>query len=339
MDKIIVYDKPNFEGLSREFTSNVANLNDENFDDCICSLKVIGNPWVLHCDPNFSGYQYIFEEGEYPTVDWDSFFCGAASRPSSLEVVTEDLEDPQITLYDEPNYKGKSVVLTCETNLCHGSFNDSASSHKVQRGAWVLYQHQNRSGAQMLARASHDMPNYGWFSNRLSHLRPLKSGKVTMTAKVLWDQKKEQVKSAIIDSICSLNSGSHEQTLITELDREYEGSITESFSFGNTTQIGLGAKFCLDVAPVLLSLSNTFIVEKGGSNTRTEKKIVKVSMPTTIPSHTKVTVNVVRKEVEVKVPVELTITSGFHEKTEKGHYIFSNGSSIITEIKEECLKE
>uniref|UniRef100_A0A3B4C0L5 Beta/gamma crystallin 'Greek key' domain-containing protein n=1 Tax=Pygocentrus nattereri TaxID=42514 RepID=A0A3B4C0L5_PYGNA len=322
MNKIIVYEKPNFEALSKEFTSNVSNLLDESFNDCISSVKVIGNPWVLYSDPNFSGYQYIFEEGEYPTVDWEN-------NASSLEVVTEDLEDPQITLYDQPNYKGKSVVLTCETNLCYGSFNDSASSHKVQRGAWVLYQHKNRSGAQMLARASHDMADYGWFSDRLSHLRPLKPGKPTITATVLWDRKEEKFKSAIIDSICGLNSGSHEQTFSMELNREYEGSITDSFSFSNATQIGYETKFSVQVAEMssekTFSLSNTFTVEKGGSNTRTEKKSVRVSLPTIIPPHTKITVNVVRKEVEVKVPVELIITTGFHKKTEYGQYMCSDG--------------
>ena len=235
---------------------------------CDASVKVIGNPWVLYSDANFSSYQYIFDEGEYPTVDRDN-------STSSLEVVTEDLEDPQITLYDEPNYKGKSVVLTCETNLCYGSFNDSASSHKVQRGAWVLYQHQDRSGAQMLARASRDMPDYGWFSDRLSHLRPLKLGKPAVTATVLWDQKEEQVKSAIIDSMCVLNSGSREQTFTTELNREYESSITDSFSFSNATQISLGTKLSVQVAQMgsekTFSFSNTFTVEKGKINTRTER--------------------------------------------------------------------
>ncbi|XP_036447473.1 epidermal differentiation-specific protein-like [Colossoma macropomum] len=334
MNKVIVYEKPNFEGLSKEFTSNVSNLNDESFNDCISSVKVIGNPWVLYSDPNFSGYQYIFDEGEYPTVDWDN-------STSSLEVVTEDLEDPQITLYDEPNYKGKSVVLTCETNLYYSSFDNSASSHKVQRGAWVLYQYANRVGYQMLARASRDMPDYEWFSNRLSHLRPLKPGKPTVTATVLWDKKEEQVKSVIIDSICGLNSGSREQTFNTELNREYEGSITDSFSFSNATQIGYETKFSVQVAEMssekTFSFSNTFTVEKGKTNTRTEKKSVRVSLPTTIPPRTKVTVNVVRKEVEVKVPVELIITTGFHKKTEYGQYVCSDGSSIISEFKEEPL--
>ncbi|KAI4899663.1 hypothetical protein NFI96_003958 [Prochilodus magdalenae] len=331
MNKIIVYEKVNFQGLSREFTSNVANLTDESFNDCISSVKVVGNPWVLYSDPNFSGYQYIYDEGEYPTVGWDN-------STSSLEVVTEDLYDPQITLYEEPNYKGKSLVLTCETNLYYGSFNDTASSHKVQRGAWVLYQYSDRGGYQVLARASRDTPEYGWFDNRLSHLRPLKPGKPTVEAKMLWDQKKEQVKSFIVDTICGLNNGMHEQVFTTELGREYECSVTESFNFSNTTQIGLGAVFCLCL-PVAVLFGTSFKVESGKVNTKTEKKSFKVQLPTTIPPRTKMTVNVVRKEVEVTVPVELTIITGFHKKTEMGQYMSSDGTSIVAEFKEEPLPD
>ncbi|KAG9269185.1 epidermal differentiation-specific protein-like, partial [Astyanax mexicanus] len=153
-------------GSAEPFTSSVSNLVSENFNDCISSLKVIGEPWVAYEHTNFQGSQYVYEEGEYATVERNYTF-------SSLEKVTEDLANPQITLYEHTNYRGRSLVFTTETNLCYGNFNDVASSHKVQRGAWVLYEHINRSGAQLVARVSRDMPEYGWFNDRVSHLRPL----------------------------------------------------------------------------------------------------------------------------------------------------------------------
>ncbi|XP_066545059.1 epidermal differentiation-specific protein-like [Amia ocellicauda] len=196
MSKIIVYEHPDFQGVSREFTSDVPNLRDVHFDDCISSLKVTGQPWVLHRDPDHQGRQWVFEEGDYASVEEHDTI-------SSLQLVTEDLSDPQIMLYEHSDFQGRSIVLTCETNLCHGSFNDMASSHRVQRGAWVLYEHPDRGGVQMVARAGHDVPDYGWFHDRLSHLRPLKPGKPTVTAEILWDKKEEQVKSVNIDSMCS----------------------------------------------------------------------------------------------------------------------------------------
>ncbi|XP_049319163.1 epidermal differentiation-specific protein-like [Astyanax mexicanus] len=334
MNKIIVYEHADFKGISREFTRNVPNLSDENFDECISSMIVNGNPWVIYSDANFGGYQYIFEEGHYPTVDWDN-------STSSLEMVTEDLTDPQITLYDEPNYEGKSIVLTCETNLLYGSFNDTASSHKVQRGAWVLYQHKNRGGVQMLARASHDTPDYEWFSNRLTHLRPLKSGKPVITPEVLWEQKEERVNSVAIDAVCGVNCGSREQTFSTALSREYMGSVTESFKFSNATQISIATKFSLNLGSLTpetkSTLSNTFTVELGKTNTRTETNSITVTLPATIPPHTKLTVRVIKREVNLRIPVKLTITTGFHQKTEYGEFLCCSGNSITTEYEEERL--
>ncbi|XP_036448410.1 epidermal differentiation-specific protein-like [Colossoma macropomum] len=334
MSKIIVYEHFHFKGISREFTSSVSNLIQENFNDCISSLKVIGNPWVAYSDINFSGNQEIYEEGEYARVEHNDCI-------SSLEMVTEDLTDPQITLYEHVNYQGRSIVLKNETNLCHGSFNDIASSHKVQRGAWVLYEHINRHGAKMVARASRDVPSYGWFNDRLSHVRPLKPGRPTITAEVLWDKKEEHVKSVILDSVCGLNHGECEQSFSTELCREYEGSVTDSFSFSNATEITIGTSFSVNVfgieAGLNSSLSNTFTVEKGSSNTRTEKKRVQISLPATVPPCSKLTVNVVRKEVDVKVPVKLTITTGSHSRDEFGEYRCQSGNSITTEYKEDKI--
>ncbi|MCI4387809.1 hypothetical protein PGIGA_G00078530 [Pangasianodon gigas] len=67
-----------------------------------------------------------------------------------------------------------------------------------------------------------------------------------------------------------------------------------------------------------LNVSETFTVEKGSSNTRTTTESIRVSLPATIPPRTKLTVNVVRKEVAITVPVKLTITTGFHSKVEYG---------------------
>ncbi|KAL6483702.1 hypothetical protein MHYP_G00085740 [Metynnis hypsauchen] len=307
MSKIVVFEGPNFGGRSKEFTSSVSNLVKENFNDCISSLRVFGNPWVAYSDVNFRGSQFAYEEGEYATVEWDDSF-------SSLEMVTEDLTNPQITLYEDDNYGGKSLVFTSEVNLVHVSFHNVVSSHKVQRGVWVLYEKSNRVGAQMVARPSHDLPNYGSFNNKVSHVRPLKPGVSMVKAEINWKKKQERVTSVTIDCICGLNQADQEKIYPNEKFKEYEGFITDSFTFGSSTQIPLGMPFSIDVggmkADQNFSLSETFTVEKGSSNTRTEKKNIKISLPTKIPPHTQFTVNVVRKDVFTKASVQLTIMRG-----------------------------
>ncbi|XP_028822286.1 epidermal differentiation-specific protein-like [Denticeps clupeoides] len=334
VNKIFVYENPDFQGVSREFTEYCPDLRDVSFNDCISSVKVIGQPWVLYEHPHCQGAQFYFEEGECRSVEWHEVI-------SSLEQVKEDLTNPQITLYEDQNYGGRSITLNCETNLMFGNFNDMISSCRVDRGAWVLYEHPNRGGRSILVRAGREFPNIGWIDNQVSWARPLKPGRPKITAELLWDKKEENTKSVVIDSICGVNRGKHEQTFSSELSREYEGSVTESFNFSNATQISVGMSFGFDIgivkSEVNVNVSNTFTVEKGTSNTKTEKKGVKISIPATIHPHTKLTVNVVRKEVDVKVPVKITIQSGYSSSTEYGEYRCQAGNTILAEYQEEDI--
>lgn len=335
MNKIIVYEHPDFKGLSKEFASDVSDLSKVSFDNCISSLKVIGNPWVAYTDANFAGEPTAYEEGEYASVYYNDDI-------SSLELVREDLNNPQITLYEDENYQGRRLVLNTETNLLYGTFNDTVSSHKVQKGAWVLYQHSDRGGYIQVARAGRDVPKYEWFDNRLTHVHPLKAGKATIKAEVEWDKKKERAKSVIIESITVVNNGSEYQIFTTDVNREYSGSVTESFKFSDSTQIGFGTKlevplFGFNIGQSF-NASNTFTVEKGKSTTTTKTKSIRVSLPARIPPHTKLTVNVVRKEVIVMVPVKLTSTTGFLSEVEYGEYVCECGDSINTEFKEEKIQ-
>uniref|UniRef100_A0A8B9TK62 Beta/gamma crystallin 'Greek key' domain-containing protein n=1 Tax=Anas platyrhynchos TaxID=8839 RepID=A0A8B9TK62_ANAPL len=126
MNRITVYERPDFEGLSREFTC-----------DCARPPRVVGQPWIAYTEPKYEGEPHAFEEGEYPSV-------GRPNSFSALRLVHHDLGDPQITLYERPNFQGACKVVTEETNLAYGYFNDRVASHVVQRGVWLLYQHPGR---------------------------------------------------------------------------------------------------------------------------------------------------------------------------------------------------
>ncbi|KAK7130505.1 hypothetical protein R3I94_008696 [Phoxinus phoxinus] len=168
MSKIIVYSRPSFEGRSAEFMYDVSNLAEKGFDNSIASIKVIGEPWVAYYDKKFAGKQQVFEQGEYATFeDKDKF--------SSLKKVTADLTDPEIQLFEHVNYGGRSVILRKETNLQEITFSNIASSHKVTRGVWVLYDGINRQGFQLIAFPGEQVSNYGalCFNNKASCVRPL----------------------------------------------------------------------------------------------------------------------------------------------------------------------
>ncbi|KAL1276376.1 hypothetical protein QQF64_035999 [Cirrhinus molitorella] len=168
MSKIIVFSKEGFEGRTVEFKNNVHNLEEKGFDKVIASLKVIGAPWVAYYDKNFTGKQHVFEEGEYATLD-------DKGRFSSLKIITDDLDNPEIQLFEHADYQGRSVTLRKETNLHDIDFSDTASSHKVKGGVWVLYEHINRQGAQLVSFPGVEVPSYLLlsFNDVASCVRPL----------------------------------------------------------------------------------------------------------------------------------------------------------------------
>ncbi|NXY82899.1 EDSP protein, partial [Alcedo cyanopectus] len=175
MGKIIVYEHVHFQGYSKEFTSDVANLKDVDWNDCISSVKVIGRPWVAYEHFNYTGQLLVFEEGEHSVVDKDM-----NDKITSLKLITENLHDPQITLYEHVDYQGKSRVIREATNLSRGHDNDIISSHQVQRGVWLLCEHSDGGGFRYIARENEHLPNYKaiHFNDKLSFLRPLLPGKI-----------------------------------------------------------------------------------------------------------------------------------------------------------------
>ncbi|KAG2459242.1 epidermal differentiation-specific protein-like [Polypterus senegalus] len=336
MSKIIIYEHSDFKGLSKEFTRDVPNLVTENFNDCISSIKVIGMPWVAYEHADYQGRQIVYEEGQYASVAMNDTF-------SSLKLITDNLDDPLISLYEDINYGGRSKDITTETNLCFADFNDKASSHIVQRGAWVLYEHTNREGRQIIARAGERAPNYCnfGFNDQLSSLRPLQYGSPTVKANIQWEKMiKESERNVKIDELVGINKSDTEQSFSSTATKEYETYVSQSITFSNSTSITVGTSFSLDIVPGVgmessISVSNTFSVEKGKTESTTSREKTEFTLPVKIPPHTKLTVNVMRKEMSVRVPVEFTVTRGNNTKIEYGEYRCSSGSSVHAEYSSE----
>ncbi|KAI2650864.1 Epidermal differentiation-specific protein [Labeo rohita] len=168
MSKIVVFTKEGFEDRTAEFNNDVHNLEEKGFSNIISSLKVIGSPWVAYYGKNFSGKQRVFEEGAYATLEDKEKFC-------SLKIITDDLDNPEFQLFEHINYKGRTMTLHQETNLLEIAFSDIASYHKVKGGVWVLYEHINHKGAQLVAFSGEQVPSYLplSFNDVASHVRSL----------------------------------------------------------------------------------------------------------------------------------------------------------------------
>ncbi|KAG6920553.1 hypothetical protein G0U57_016925, partial [Chelydra serpentina] len=173
MNGIIIYEHINFGGKSKQYTSDIADLKPLGWSHCVSSVKVTGQPWVAYEHPNYSGKFLVFEEGNYPDVDKDM-----NDKITSLKLITEDLRNPKITLYEHIEYQGEMRVETEAKDLSKEAFNDRASSHKVQSGAWLLCDHEDGSGLNYIARNGEKLPDYRLinFNDKLSFLRPLRGG-------------------------------------------------------------------------------------------------------------------------------------------------------------------
>nr|BAA21833.1 ep37-A2 [Cynops pyrrhogaster] len=334
MNTITVYEHPNFQGLSRTFTTDVPRLSEHSFEDCISSAKVVGQPWLMYEHPNYQGWCTPLEEGEHSQTQMNDM-------GSSLILITEDLSNPMITVYEHPDYSGKAMVLTQEANLTLGDMNDKISSHKVQSGAWLLYEHPNRGGWSIRARAGEWLPNY-WsngFNDKVSHVYPLRPGKASATAKILWDKKKiESERNIQIDQYFYTNNTDIEQGFTATSTKEFEKHVSHSFEFGNETSVKVGTSFTLKgVVNIEAEASNTFTVKKGESESFTTRKKTELSMPVKAPPRTKVTVNFMCKEVTISVPVELKVAQGTKTVTESGTYRCESGTDTYIDVQSQAI--
>ncbi|XP_069099073.1 epidermal differentiation-specific protein-like [Pleurodeles waltl] len=335
MNTITLYEHPNFQGLHKTFTANVPFLGNESFEDCISSAKVVGQPWLMYEHPDYKGWCTPLEEGEHSQTHMND-------KGSSLMLITEDLSNPKITVYEHNHYYGQAMVLTQETNLTFGTMNDKISSHKVQSGAWLLYEHPNRGGWSILAKAGENLPNY-WnngFSDKISHVYPLRPGKCSVTAKILWDKKQtESQRNIQIDQYFYTNNTDVEQGFTATSTKEFEKHVSHSFEFSNETSIKVGTSFTLKgVVNIQAEASNTFTVKKGESESFTTRKKAELSIPVKAPPRTKVTVNFMCKEVTVSVPVELTIVQGNKTVTERGTYRCETGTDTYMDVQAQAIR-
>ncbi|KAL8212250.1 UNVERIFIED_CONTAM: hypothetical protein K2H54_041306 [Gekko kuhli] len=245
---------------------------------------------------------------------------------SSLKLVSEDLEHPQITFFEKPDFEGVSKIITEETNLTYGRFNDKASSHIVQKGVWLLYEHGNRKGWQHVAREGDKIPNYEsvfHFNKKCSHVYPLKGGRATITATILWDSKKvESEREVVIDEIKGVNNTDFEQTFTTTTSKIYESATSHSFKL-KPSGLKVDESFYLSIDP-----STNLLAEKGSIDSTVTIDKVEVVMPANIPPHSELNIHVIRRVVAASVPVELTITKNGKSKTECGEYRSVSGSNI-----------
>ncbi|XP_040839775.1 beta/gamma crystallin domain-containing protein 1 [Ochotona curzoniae] len=168
-NQIHLFSEPQFQGHSQTFEETTSQI-DDSFSTKSC--RVLGGSWVAYDGENFSGNQYVLEEGHYPCLSAMGCLPGATFK--SLRFIDVEFSEPTIILFERENFKGKKIELNAETvNLRSLGFNTQIRSVQVIGGIWVTYEFGNYRGRQFLLSPA-EVCNWYEFSGcrQIGSLRP-----------------------------------------------------------------------------------------------------------------------------------------------------------------------
>ncbi|XP_077334612.1 epidermal differentiation-specific protein-like [Lithobates pipiens] len=170
MNTLELFEFPEFAGESVSIEQDTTNLADVGFLKKAQSLKINGEPWFLFSENGYKGKFRCFKPGNYSSIPSFQKNIGSARR------VKGGLYNPKITLYEHIHYGGRPVTLEKPTDSLQSyGFDNTASSHKQVKGAWILYSGEYYTGEQIVALAEEDIPNYchlDW-NDKVSSLKPV----------------------------------------------------------------------------------------------------------------------------------------------------------------------
>ncbi|XP_069929836.1 beta/gamma crystallin domain-containing protein 1 isoform X1 [Oryctolagus cuniculus] len=168
-NQIHLFSEPQFQGHCEIFEETTSQI-DDSFSTKSC--RVLGGSWVAYDGENFSGNQYVLEEGHYPCLSAMGCLPGATLK--SLRFIDVEFSEPTVILFERENFKGKKIELNAETvNLRSLGFNTQIRSVQVVGGIWVTYEFGNYRGRQFLLSPA-EVPNWYEFSGcrQIGSLRP-----------------------------------------------------------------------------------------------------------------------------------------------------------------------
>ncbi|NXL91487.1 CRBG1 protein, partial [Alectura lathami] len=167
--KVQLFSEPEFKGNCQILEKNMRCI--DSF--AVKSSKVLGGSCIVFDQEEFSGNQYVLEEGIYP--DLMAMGCSPQAAIKSLRLINIELSEPCIALFEKVGFQGKKMEFSTEIlNLQFLGYNPRIASVQVLGGIWVIYEHSNYRGRQMLL-SPNEIPDWYQLSGccQIGSLRPL----------------------------------------------------------------------------------------------------------------------------------------------------------------------
>uniref|UniRef100_A0A8B9FU89 Crystallin beta-gamma domain containing 1 n=1 Tax=Amazona collaria TaxID=241587 RepID=A0A8B9FU89_9PSIT len=164
-----LFSEPEFKGNCQIFEKNTRCIDAF----AVKSSKILDGSCIVYDQEEFSGNQYVLEEGIYP--DLMAMGCSPQAVLKSLQIINIELSEPCIALFEKVGFQGKKIKFSTEIlNLQFLGYSPRVASVQVLGGIWVIYEHSNYRGRQMLL-SPKEIPDWYKVSGfcQIGSLRPL----------------------------------------------------------------------------------------------------------------------------------------------------------------------
>uniref|UniRef100_A0A8C5P5Z9 Beta/gamma crystallin 'Greek key' domain-containing protein n=1 Tax=Leptobrachium leishanense TaxID=445787 RepID=A0A8C5P5Z9_9ANUR len=108
MSSLELYEGLNMKGQSVSVNCDTPKLSHMGFRKRARSLRVIRHPWVVFTEDNYDGHFRIYEGDHFSIPSFEN-------KISSARLMEEDLDNPELVIYEDTCYRGQTLRLTRPT--------------------------------------------------------------------------------------------------------------------------------------------------------------------------------------------------------------------------------
>ncbi|XP_064419525.1 gamma-crystallin M2-like isoform X1 [Latimeria chalumnae] len=179
MGKIIFYEDRNFQGRNYECSSDYPDMHS-HFSRCN-SIRVESGCWVIYERPNFQGYQYYLNRGEYPDYQHWMGFNDSIRSCRMIPHVSSGLllyrGNYKMRIYERPDFGGQMMEFMDDCPSVYDRFHyHDIYSCNVMDGHWMFYEQPNYRGRQYYMRPGEyrRYSDWGGMSSRIGSFRRIR---------------------------------------------------------------------------------------------------------------------------------------------------------------------